>query len=198
MSKLAPRELDLLFNYYIGFRHGYLDGLSEPADLRAFFQVYCDLDINPVSRFGSEVANEFAEILMHQTPEVQAKILRVILARYPPDHYRDPETRNALLHRKLAEVATRLESSTVLVDDVTPSSASEVVRVALKDAEHLIGRGSARSAVDRTHTALHGLLKVMCDEANIEYGNDPVCRNCISSCGKSIPDSNKRVLANII
>lgn len=173
MSKLSVRELDLLFNYYIGFQHGYLIGFNEPRELRAFFQVYCDLDINPESKYGSQVAQEFAEILMDQNPKVQAKILRVVLARYPPHRYREPETRNALLHKKLSDVATRLESSTVLVKDVAPASASEVVRVALNEAEHSIGRGIARSAVDRTHTALHGYLKDMCDEANIQYGSNP-------------------------
>ena len=173
MSKLAPRELDLLFNYYIGFRYGRLRGLEEPDDLRAFFQVYCDLDINPTSKQRSQVAVEFAQILMEQTPEVQAKILRVILLRYPPQRYHEPETRNALLHRKLSDVASRLESETVLVDNVAPKSSSEVVQLALRDADFLIGRGDARGAVAKTHTALHGYLRQMCDDESIVYEDKP-------------------------
>ena len=173
MSKLTERELDLIFNYYIGMDGVYLNGFHEQGSLRAFLQVYCDLDINPRSRSTHQYAREFAEILVSQTPEVQAKIIRVVLARFPPNPHRLPETRNALLHSKLTEVANRLESTTVLVDDVVPKSKSEVVHLALNDAEHQISRGSARSAVDRTHTALHAYLKELCDDASIKYGEDP-------------------------
>ena len=172
MTKLTPREIDLLVNYYIGCEGGYLNEIPEPADLRAFLQVWCDLDINPTSQHTFQVPGEFVEILNAQPPQVQAKILRTVLASLPIDTYSGPHTRNRLLRNKLSTVADRLESSTVLVDNVSPKSAQDVVQVALKDADHLIARGSARSAVDRTHTALHGYLKEMCDDESIQYEQD--------------------------
>ena len=174
MSRLTEREIELLFKRYIGFDgYGYLDGFREVDQLEAFLQVYCDLDIKPISRYDSEVVGEFIAILYEQTPAVQAKILRTVLAMFPPDRYEGPHTRNPLLHKKLADVAVRLESSTVMVDNVAPKSSSDVVQLALRDADYLIGRGDARSAVAKTHTVLHGYLKQMCDDESIVYGENP-------------------------
>jgi hypothetical protein len=50
---------------------------------------------------------------------------------------------------------------------------SDVVERALRDAENLIGTSGATSAVDRMHTALHGYLKNICDEAGLLYGAAP-------------------------
>ena len=174
MTKLTEREIELLVIYYIGFEsRGSLEILVDGESLEAFFQVYCDLDIKPTSRYGQAVVREFVEILHAQTPQVQAKIVRTVLEEFPPDHYEGPDTRNTVLFKKFAGIATRLESSTVLVDNVAPKSSSEVVRVALRDADHLIGRGDPRSAVAKTHTALHGFLKQMCDDESIVYEDAP-------------------------
>ncbi len=173
MTKLTEREIELLLKHYIGFdQHGFLTGFEEGDRLEAFLQVYCDLDIKPTSRIGAAVAREFVEILFEQTPTVQAKIVRTVLAGFPPDRYDGPHTRNALLHKKLSDVASRLESSTVLVEGVAPKSSSDVVQLALRDADYLISRGDARSAVAKTHTALHGHIKLMCDDESILYEDD--------------------------
>jgi hypothetical protein len=50
---------------------------------------------------------------------------------------------------------------------------SEVVRRAIADAETLLQSSGATSAVDRVHTALHGYLKISCDDAGIAYDTDP-------------------------
>ena len=174
MAKLTVREIDLLINYYIGcYPDGNLMVFTEPEDLRAFLQVWCDLDINPTSKHASQVRNEFVELLNAQTPLVQAKILRIVINSIPIQDPYAPHTRNMILQEKMTKIIKRLESTTVLIESVTPRSASEVVQIALKDADHLIGRGSARSAVDRTHTALHGYLKGLCDEEGIQYSNEP-------------------------
>ena len=173
MSKLTARETELLVKHFIGLdEHGNLISFMTGENLEEFFQVWCDLDIKPTAKFGTQVRDEFIQILHEQTPPVQAKIVRTVIGSLPLGEYGAPQSRNRQLQKKLLDVASRLESATVLVEDVAPSSASEFVRVALKDAEHLIGRGSARSAVDRTHSALHGYLKDMCDEASIQYDSD--------------------------
>ena len=38
------------------------------------------------------------------------------------------------------------------------------------DAEQLIEKSGATSAVDRVHTMLHGYLRALCDDAGISYG----------------------------
>lgn len=53
----------------------------------------------------------------------------------------------------------------------TPS-AREVVEQALADAEALLASSRPVSAVDRTHTALHGYLLAACDRQGIAYGSD--------------------------
>jgi hypothetical protein len=46
-------------------------------------------------------------------------------------------------------------------------SASEVVRRALQDADHLLSTSGAPSAIDRLHTAMHGYLKSTCHDCAI-------------------------------
>ncbi|MCK4141973.1 abortive infection family protein [Ralstonia pseudosolanacearum] len=46
-------------------------------------------------------------------------------------------------------------------------SASDVVRRALADADHLLATSGAPSAIDRLHTAIHGYLKSVCRETGI-------------------------------
>lgn len=46
-------------------------------------------------------------------------------------------------------------------------SASEIVRRALADADHLLATSGAPSALDRLHTAMHGYLKSTCQECAI-------------------------------
>lgn len=174
MSKLTARETELLVKHFIGLdEHGNLIPFMSGENLEEFFQVWCDLDIKPTARFGTQVRDEFIQILHEQTPPVQAKILRTVIGSLRLGEFGAPQSRNRQLQTKLSDVASRLESATVLVEDVAPQSRSEVVHLALNDAEHLISRGSARSAVDRTHTALHGYLKELCDDASIKYGKDP-------------------------
>ncbi len=50
---------------------------------------------------------------------------------------------------------------------------TDVVEHALHDAEQLINSTGATSGVDRVHTALHGYLKAVCDDAQLSYPPDP-------------------------
>jgi hypothetical protein len=52
------------------------------------------------------------------------------------------------------------------------SSPNEVMNIALKDAEDAVAYGNPLLAVDRTHTALHEYLRVICTANNIEYKKD--------------------------
>lgn len=55
-----------------------------------------------------------------------------------------------------------------VVEILTPQKMSDIVRTALADAEQLITSRGATSGIDRMHTALHGYLKFVCEQSNIE------------------------------
>jgi hypothetical protein len=81
-------------------------------------------------------------------------------------------------------VAIQLDSKApaVLVSSPTPRLNAAGVERALQDAQHLLHTSGAVSAVDRVHTALHGYIRALCDEAAIEYPS-----------GASITDLFKRL-----
>jgi hypothetical protein len=98
---------------------------------------------------------------------VQAKIVRGILAKYPPNH-ENGSTRTQQLHDDFLGIAQRLEA-VCPVSSPDPIITSDVVERAISDAEALLASGGATSAVDRLHTALHGYLRAACDGAEIAY-----------------------------
>ena len=53
-----------------------------------------------------------------------------------------------------------------------PGISSEIVEIALEDAENLIKNSGAIIAVDRVHTALHGYFKAVCLNSNIEFNEN--------------------------
>jgi len=56
-----------------------------------------------------------------------------------------------------------------MVVSSAPAFTSDVVVRAIDDAETLLQNGGPTSAIDRVHTALHGHLRYLCDEAAISY-----------------------------
>jgi hypothetical protein len=55
---------------------------------------------------------------------------------------------------------------------LTPQITSDVVLLALTDAENLINISGSTSAVHRIHTILHGYLMAVCDGAGVAYPPD--------------------------
>jgi hypothetical protein len=55
----------------------------------------------------------------------------------------------------------------------SPRITSDLVERAISDAEALVASNGATSGVDRIHTALHGYVKAVCNDASISYGVDP-------------------------
>jgi hypothetical protein len=53
-----------------------------------------------------------------------------------------------------------------------PRLTAAVVERALRDAQNLLQSSGAISAVDRAHTALHGYMRLLCDEASIVQPDD--------------------------
>lgn len=73
------------------------------------------------------------------------------------------------LEKEYPEILSELGFNEAHVSRVLPSiSATEVVRKALIDADSLLLSSGAISAIDRLHTALHGYLRSVCAEAEID------------------------------
>ena len=168
MDGMTGQEIVRLTNKYIGVSDdGYLGDFSYRTH-KEFYPLFCDLDIDPEQTKGS-TRYRFQEILRTSPPHMQAKIVRGILAKYPPDpshKLRTPE-----MHADFLRIILRLEG--MPVSNPAPVSTSEVVKRAIGDAETLIKTTGATSGVDRIHTALHGYMKAVCDRKGITYTGDP-------------------------
>jgi hypothetical protein len=165
---MTDHEITRLVNRYIGVSGGYL-GLPERFTYRThgdFYSEYCDLDVSFEGHDGT-TRETFMSILASLAPRDQAKVLRGVIERFPPDEQGAPTTRPAA-HAEVLTIIVRLESGP-LVSGVTPQITSEVVLRALTDAETLIQTSGPTSAIDRVHTVLHGYLMAVCGAAGIAY-----------------------------
>lgn len=167
MSGLTKRDIYTVVNRYIGVSGGYLGDFSYRTHAE-FYGEYCNLDIDPNALEGT-TRTRFIQILEDSDPATQAKILNGILEKYPvgSDPLRTPES-----FRRLQEMTSKC-----LADGGVSSPhlriTSEVVRRAISDAETLMQSSGPTSAVDRVHTALHGYLKAVCEDAKIVCSGDP-------------------------
>lgn len=166
MAGLTNSEIMKIVNRYIGVSGGYLGDFSYRTHAD-FYPEYCEENIDPYKYEGT-TRERFIAILSGASPQVQAKIVRGVLERFPLDTQNCPDTRTKQLHDELLEISKRLEaSSPVLSPDLRINSA--IVDRAIGDVEALIQSSDAVSGVDRIHTALHGYLRAACDAENIAY-----------------------------
>jgi hypothetical protein len=163
---LTNREVIRVVNRYIGVDGGYLGDFSYRTHAD-FYPEYCDLEIDPYELDGT-TRERFIQILSSRPPHEQAKIIRGILEKYPPG---SSELRTETSAAELVALAERLERGG-MVAPANLTMTSEVVRRALDDAEALLQRGGATSAVDRLHTMLHGHLQYLCAEASIAFDRE--------------------------
>jgi hypothetical protein len=162
---MTGAEIVHLVNKYIGVSFdGYLGDFSYRTH-KEFYPLFCNLDIDPEQMKGTTRAR-FQEILRTSTPDVQAKIIRGILAKYPPDSEHPLRTPEA--YETFLKIAQRLEG-VAGVATPTLATTSEVVERALADAELLLKTTGATSGVDRLHTAIHGYMRAVCDREGIAY-----------------------------
>ncbi|WKA49223.1 abortive infection family protein (plasmid) [Geobacillus zalihae] len=175
MEKLSPTEINSVVAY-IGVHNGYLGDFSY-ASHAEFYPLYCGLDINPNDYKGT-TRERFIKILIEADAYQQSKILRGVLKKYPLEYFEDrfeegilseTEIKNKRkLYTKIEEWISQLEGNGLIkVNELKYDY--EFVEKVLKQAEILINNHSAASAVDRVHTALHGYLKRICDEAGIVF-----------------------------
>lgn len=158
---LSEQEVKQLVNRYIGVDSGYLGDFTYRTHTD-FYPDYCGIyDVFPDEIEGT-TRTRFIHILLSQTPDRQARILKGILEKYPPDS----ERQRAFLPHVEAWIG-RLEGAPIVASPKPVESMSAIVRQALLDAESLIRTNGPASAVDRVHTALHGHMKSLCNEAGI-------------------------------
>lgn len=163
--RLTEEEVNQLVVRYIGVENGYLGDFSYRTHAD-FYTEYCDIyDIFPQEIEGT-TRKRFIEILLSQTPDRQARILRGTVEKYPAES----QHQLAFLP-KIEEWVRRLEGAPVVGSPMPVESMSLIVRQALMDAENLIRTSGPASAVDRVHTALHGQMKALCSEAGISLSN---------------------------
>jgi len=133
--------------------------------------------VNPREIEGTNCCR-FEQVLAKVPPAEQAKIIREALQQYPPDET-VLKTRTKELHDELSAVADRLEG-VCPVSSKKPAITSAVVERAIDDAEQLLEKTGATSAVDRLHTVLHGYLRAVCDDARITYSKNTMMSGLFS------------------
>jgi abortive infection Abi-like protein len=163
--KLKNPEILKLVHKYIGVSSGYLADFSYRTHHE--FYIELDLDINPSQLLGT-TKERFIQILTENSPEIQARILKGVLARFPVGS-------SPLRTKERAEeveiwIARLTGAPRVDAPDLRVTS--EVVQRALRDAEHLLRTNGATSGVDRVHTALHGYCIALCLESGIEAADE--------------------------
>lgn len=165
MSGLTSQEIEKLVFRYIGVNGGYLGDFSYGSHRE--FYIVLDLDIDPMKYEGT-TRQRFTKILLDSDPSTQKTILEGILDRYPVG---SGPLRNQTMADEVRTWIERLCRAAPIPTPVTVIS-SETVSRALADAEQLLRSSGATSAVDRVHTALHGYLKAVCEDAGVLVGLD--------------------------
>lgn len=156
---LTKQQVRQIVSRYIGVHDGYLGDFSYRTHTE-FYPEFCDIhDIFPDELPGT-TRQRFIQILESQDSDRQARILRGVLERFPVEQ--NSELRSRFKPNLEAWIAELEGNPAVANPTVETVSTSEVVRRALSDAEALILSGGPVSAVDRTHTALHGHLLAIC------------------------------------
>ncbi|MBE3142678.1 MAG: abortive infection family protein [Planctomycetes bacterium] len=169
MAGLTNQEIMIIVNRYIGVSGGYLGDFSYRTHTE-FYPMYCNLDINPNQLEGT-TRERFIEIIKGSPPDIQAKILRGVLQRFPLDAEYKSATRTTGLFEQLESVISRLENASP-ISSPSLRITSTAVEQAISDTEIMIQTGSPISGVDRIHTALHGYLCAVCDRVKIPYSKD--------------------------
>lgn len=165
---LTRREIGVLIYKWIGVSGGYLGDFSY-ASHRRFWLEACDINVDTGSYPGT-TREHFEETLFTVNRLQQAAALRLILEDYPVG---SAPSRTDGLERRIRSWITRLETGRAAIDIEFAQSQSDLVNRALADADALLKSSGPQSAVDRVHTAMHGYLKSVCDEASIGYPDSP-------------------------
>jgi len=192
-GRLTRKEIDRLVNDWIGVNGGYLGDFSYRTHDR-FWMDMCEREVN-TSAFPGTTRMCFENTLFEASALEQAAALRAILDEYSLPSDVDPARRRfrtPALRDQIIGWASRLELGEIPVS-VELESASEIVKRALDDADTLMRSSGPQSAVDRVHTAMHGYLHRLCDEARITVASE---RPTMTQLFKSLR-TNSPILADL-
>lgn len=168
-------------NRYIGVTGGYLGDFSYRTHSE-FYPEYCEIyDISPDAIEGT-TRQRFIGILLSQSADRQARILRGVLDRFPAD-----DESRIQFKPTIEQWIADLEAEPVVASPLPGGFTIEVVRRALMDAENLIRASGPVSAVDRIHTALHGHLKALASDAGIELPANPTLQTAMKRLRENHP-----------
>ncbi len=162
MEKLSRLEVNKLLERYIGSSGGYLGSFGSHPELLRFY-VDCGVDVIPTDYQGTN-KERFRAILEGAPALDQAKIIRGILKRHPVG---SSDGRTQSLHDEFYRLAQQLETGAGVANP-TPVYTSEFVKRTLIEVEESIKTKRETSGVDRVHSALHGYLRHVCDDAAIK------------------------------
>lgn len=179
--RLTAKEIGRLVHNWIGVEGGYLGRFSYSSHDR-FWMETCDLHVDTAGFPGTTRAC-FEATLASASARDQAAALRAILEEYLPADSPDPTTpkfRSAALRKEILGWISRLETGQVAVE-LELESASDVVRRALDDAGLLLRGAGPESVVDRVHTAMHGYLHSLADEAGCEVRERPTMNQLLKA-----------------
>ncbi len=188
LMRLSKGQIFRLVNEYIGVKGGYL---GQPEELkfsynshREFYPMYCELDnINPETTEGKTTREKFINILLKAPPKDQAKIIRGVFKKFPPDctiphdaalAYGRTQTEfgkefdiRKAFQDEFLKLAEQLEKSSL--DDISNFIDSEISLETFADAVLLLKERGAKSAMDRVHTFFHGFLLSVCRKSKFEF-----------------------------
>ena len=111
MTGLTNPEIMRIVNRYIGVSGGYLGDFSYRTHTD-FYPEFCDLDIDP-NQYDGTTRQRFIAILEKSPPDVQAKIVRGVLQRFPLEAKDNPATRTKELYDELSSIAGRLGNASL-------------------------------------------------------------------------------------
>jgi len=165
---MTDHEITRLVNRYIGVSGGYL-GLPERFTYRThgdFYSEYCDLNVS-FEGHDRTTRETFMSILASLPPRDQAKVLRGVIERFPPDEQGAPSSR-ASAHTDVVAIIARLEMGTARLR--RHAADHERCRAARsrrrRDPHPDVGTDECRGP---GHTVLHGYLQAVCAAAGVPY-----------------------------
>lgn len=93
MTGMTPAEIDILVDRYLAADGGYLFGFSY-NDHNSFYTQYCDMpgvDVAGARAIHSTTKRAFRVILEQADPLAQARIIRGVLTKIPPEQLATPD-----------------------------------------------------------------------------------------------------------
>lgn len=171
---LKNTDITRVVNGYIGVQGGYLgEGFSKKVNRftypnhKEFYPMYCGLDIDPENYEGT-TREKFIKILESAEPRDQNKILQGILKRFPYSALTEEDQNDKKIHYEHIHKLIKILENGPSINEPDLSTSSDIVQQAIDDGKILIKEKGPINAVDRIHTAMHGYLKAICKQENIE------------------------------